>query len=234
MRRKDGRIEIANPFSALTADRSVANQTSLWENARHLRKTPMSDSDTATSRPKRTSRPYTRSPVRIRLFWRRRRHHKRITTSPFWSSNSRLLRALALTKRNNHTTVGSAGVGLFGDRLTWRRPVGTKGISQLQTAFVSRPPLVSVRGHENGGVVNDGAHAGHDRSRRRTALVLRDLILLRGEGPCLCFPQGYAAKPAAAAALRAPRWSSMLDAHPVRRLPQDVSECQVNSDRKLR
>ena len=101
------------------------------------------------------------------------RHHNGVNDirrSGHAKQPSRFVR-LALAKRNDHATSQEApelgllwGPADLGDHR--RRNKRNNAKFQTGLVFSPCPPLVSIRGHENGGVVNNGAHAG-----RRTVRV---------------------------------------------------------------
>ena len=170
----------------------------------------MSDSDHSDFATRSPDKPFHIDPFareNHRLSPNSRRHHdgiKHICCSGQPKQSSRFVR-LALTKRNHHTTSQEAPeldllwrpADLGDDRCGNQRD---KAKFQTGLVFSPRPPLVSVRGHENGGVVNDGAHVGRRTVRdvRICARTLRRASFISSEvrRPCCFSHRATAAKPA--------------------------------------
>jgi len=92
--------------------------------------------------------------------------------SRFRSSTVARFIRLGVTERNHHAPIQEAPqLGLLWGPADlnehWRRNQRNDGEFQTGLVFSPRPPLVSVCGHQNGGVVDDRSHAG-----RGTALFV--------------------------------------------------------------
>jgi len=112
---------------------------------------------------------------------------------------------LALAKRNDRAPSqeapelgllrGPADLGDHGRRNQWNNAK-----FQTDLVFSPRPSLVSIGGHENGGVVDDGAHAGRRTLRdvRSCARTLRRASFISSavKRPCCSSHIATAAKPA--------------------------------------
>jgi hypothetical protein len=111
----------------------------------------------------------------------------------------------ALAKRNDHAPSQEApeldllwGPADLGDNR--RRNEWNNAQVQADLVFSPRPPLVSIGSHENGGVINDGAHAGRRTVRdvRNCTRTLRPASSISSavNGPCCFSHEATAAKPA--------------------------------------
>jgi len=175
-------------------------------------------------------------------FWRRAIRHHQTAVNDVAVLVMRAGRpascASLFAKRNGpRTQSGSAGVGLvvgtadLDDHRRRNKGIRPSSKRALCSAQARRSFLSAAT--ENGGVVDDRAHAGRRtvrdvRSCARKRLRRASFISSAVRRPCCFSHRATAAKPAAAAVLRAPRWSSRLRRSPRReRPPKDVfRECQ--------
>lgn len=147
------------------------------------------------------------SPVRIVAFCRRAVVTKAASTTSavLVMPNSRPASCASVSPRatTTHPIKKRRSWACCGDRLTWATTgAGTCNNAKFQTGLVFSPgsPLVSIGGHENGGVVDDGAHArrrtvGDVRSCART-LPRASFISSVVKRPCCFSHRATAAKPA--------------------------------------